>query len=82
MKIDEPKTPYEAYESDGEEQSDLDAYLLTARINAEGHTGPRKRRSKIIQNSVNFFLLCDVKHDSWHGLMSSFPTCVEIELWC
>jgi len=46
MKIEEPKTPYEAYESDGEEQKEdlLDANLLAARIAAEGHKGPRPRR--------------------------------------
>lgn len=44
MKIDEPKTPYEAYESDGDDQEDLDANLLAARIAAEGHKGPRPRR--------------------------------------
>jgi len=44
MKIDEPKTPYEAYESDGDDQEDLDANLLAARIAAEGHKGPRTRR--------------------------------------
>jgi len=45
MKIDEPKTPYEAYESDGDEQKEeLDASLLAARIAAEGHKGPRPRR--------------------------------------
>lgn len=45
MKIDEPKTPYEAYESDGDDQKEeLDASLLAARIAAEGHKGPRPRR--------------------------------------
>ena len=45
MKIDEPKTPFEAYESDGEEgKEELDANLLAARISAEGHKGPRPRR--------------------------------------
>jgi len=45
MKIDEPKTPYEAYESDGDDRGeDLDANLLAARITAEGHKGPRPRR--------------------------------------
>ena len=45
MKIDEPKTPYEAYESDGEDgKEELDASLLAARISAEGHKGPRPRR--------------------------------------
>jgi len=45
MKIDEPKTPFEAYESDGDERGeDLDANLLAARITAEGHKGPRPRR--------------------------------------
>jgi len=45
MKIDEPKTPFEAYESDGDEPGvDLDASLLAARIAAEGHKGPRPRR--------------------------------------
>lgn len=45
MKIDEPKTPYEAYESDGEDKvEELDASLLAARIEAEGHKGPRPRR--------------------------------------
>ena len=46
MKIDEPKTPYEAYESEGEEpREELDASLLAARMEAEGHKGPRPRRS-------------------------------------
>jgi hypothetical protein len=45
MKIEEPKTPYEAYESDGDEnKEELDATLLAARITAEGHKGPRPRR--------------------------------------
>jgi protein phosphatase inhibitor 2 len=45
MKIDEPKTPFEAYESDGDDRGeDLDANLLAARIQAEGHKGPRPRR--------------------------------------
>ena len=45
MKIDEPKTPFEAYESDGEDgKEELDANLLAARISAEGHKGPRPRR--------------------------------------
>ena len=45
MKIDEPKTPFEAYESDGEDgKEELDASLLAARISAEGHKGPRPRR--------------------------------------
>jgi len=45
MKIEEPKTPYEAYESDGDDRGeDLDASLLAARITAEGHKGPRPRR--------------------------------------
>ena len=45
MKIEEPKTPFEAYESDGEEQEGLDASLLAAKIAAEGNKGPRPRRS-------------------------------------
>lgn len=46
MKIDEPKTPYGAYDSDQEEDKDeLDANLLAARIAAEGHKGPRTRRA-------------------------------------
>lgn len=45
MKIDEPKTPYEAYESEGDEpREELDAALLAARMEAEGHKGPRPRR--------------------------------------
>lgn len=44
MKIEEPKTPFEAYESDGEEQEELDVNLLAARIAAEGNKGPRPRR--------------------------------------
>jgi len=46
MKIDEPKTPYEAYESDedSEHKDELDASLLAAKIAAEGHKGPRQRR--------------------------------------
>jgi len=45
MKIDEPKTPFEAYESDGDDRGEeLDANLLAARIVAEGHKGPRPRR--------------------------------------
>jgi len=45
MKIDEPKTPFEAYESDDDDRGeDLDANLLAARIMAEGHKGPRPRR--------------------------------------
>ena len=45
MKIDEPKTPFEAYESDDDDRGeDLDANLLAARITAEGHKGPRPRR--------------------------------------
>ena len=48
MKIDEPKTPYEAYESEGDEpREELDAALLAARMEAEGHKGPRPRRSQI-----------------------------------
>ena len=48
MKIDEPKTPYEAYESEGEEpREELDASLLAARMEAEGHKGPRPRRSRM-----------------------------------
>ena len=48
MKIDEPKTPYEAYESEGEEpREELDASLLAARMEAEGHKGPRPRRSEM-----------------------------------
>merc|ERR1712098_604958 len=44
MKIEEPKTPFEAYESDAEEHEDLDPNLLAARIAAEGNKGPRPRR--------------------------------------
>ena len=44
MKIEEPKTPFEAYESDGEDQEGLDANLLAAKIAAEGNKGPRPRR--------------------------------------
>jgi protein phosphatase inhibitor 2 len=45
MKIDEPKTPYEAYDSDGEKEKDeLDANLLAARIAADGTKEPRRRR--------------------------------------
>lgn len=44
MKIDEPKTPFEAYESDGDDQEGLDANLLAAKIAAEGNKGPRPRR--------------------------------------
>ena len=44
MKIEEPKTPFEAYESDGEEPEGLDANLLAAKIAAEGNKGPRPRR--------------------------------------
>jgi len=44
MKIDEPKTPYEAYESDGDDPGELDANLLAAKIAAEGNKGPRPRR--------------------------------------
>ena len=44
MKIEEPKTPFEVYESDGEEQGGLDANLLAAKIAAEGNKGPRPRR--------------------------------------
>jgi len=44
MKIEEPKTPFEAYESDGEEHEELDPNLLAARIAAEGNKGPRPRR--------------------------------------
>ena len=44
MKIEEPKTPFETYESDGEEPEGLDANLLAAKIAAEGNKGPRPRR--------------------------------------
>jgi len=44
MKIEEPKTPFEAYESEAEEHEDLDPHLLAARIAAEGNKGPRPRR--------------------------------------
>ncbi|XP_023330533.1 protein phosphatase inhibitor 2 isoform X2 [Eurytemora carolleeae] len=45
MKIDEPKTPYGEYDSDGEgEKDELDANLLAARITADGHKDPRRRR--------------------------------------
>lgn len=44
MKIEEPKTPFEVYESDGEDQQELDANLLSAKIAAEGNKGPRPRR--------------------------------------
>merc|ERR1719193_2893300 len=44
MKIEEPKTPFEVYESDGEDQQELDANLLAAKIAAEGNKGPRPRR--------------------------------------
>jgi len=44
MKIEEPKTPFEAYESDAEDHEALDANLLAARIAAEGNKGPRPRR--------------------------------------
>ena len=46
MKIEEPKTPFEAYESDGEEQEGLDASLLAAKIAAEGNKGPSDPISK------------------------------------
>jgi len=44
MKIEEPKTPFEVYESDGDEPEELDANLLAAKIAAEGNKGPRPRR--------------------------------------
>ena len=44
MKIEEPKTPFETYESDGEEPEGLDANLLAAKIAAEGNKGPRPRK--------------------------------------
>merc|ERR1712141_805040 len=44
MKIEEPKTPYEAYESDGDDHEELDGNLLAAKIAAEGNKGPRPRR--------------------------------------
>lgn len=46
MKIDEPKTPFGAYDSDdeGESKDELDANLLAAKLAAEEHKGPRLRR--------------------------------------
>lgn len=45
MKIEEPKTPYEAYDSEDEGGKDeLDATLLAARIAAEGHKAPSRTR--------------------------------------
>lgn len=44
MKIEEPKTPFEAYESDGDDHEELDPNLLAAKIAAEGNKGPRPRR--------------------------------------
>ena len=47
MKIDEPKTPFGAYDSDeeGDGKDELDASLLAARLAAEEHRTPRARRS-------------------------------------
>ena len=65
MKIDEPKTPYGAYDSDDEEEKDeLDANLLAARITADGHKEPRRRRYFLTYISLVGFLflkfLCDL----------------------
>ena len=48
MKIDEPKTPFDTSKSEDEDFpeviEELDANLLAAKIAAEGHKGPRRRK--------------------------------------
>lgn len=48
MKIDEPKTPFDTSKSEDEDFpeviEELDANLLAAKITAEAHKGPRRRK--------------------------------------